>query len=88
VWAHTPSWLEGSLVEVLLTDGQSALGHLAGFADDPVDEETVDLVLCSEWQAGPAGARIATRFEEIGPVQILTAVSICAAEPARRPRSA
>ena len=64
--AACPIRLEGSLVEVLVSDGESTVGHRAGFVDNPEDEETVDLVLRSEWQDGPAGAHIAFRVEEIG----------------------
>ena len=71
VWAQTLSTLEGHMVEVLLSDGESALGYMAGFADSPTDEDEIDLVLRTDWAEGPAGGRIAIPFHTIGLIQVL-----------------
>ena len=70
-WATVLNTLEGSFVEVVLGTGESALGHLAGLDDNPDDEESVDLILRSEWDDGPAGSRIQIPLETICLIQIL-----------------
>lgn len=70
-WALTLSTLEGSLVEAFLAGGESTLGYIAGFADNPEDDDEVDLILRSDWSDGPAGARIPIPFQTIGLIQVL-----------------
>lgn len=70
-WARTLETLEGSMVEVLLEDGQSTLGHVVRLADNPDDEDGVDVVLHSEWVDGPAGTRIPIPFHQIAVIHVL-----------------